>query len=334
MDADITVVKASHLQPFLDYLDSVNAPVDSLLNKANLDRAQFTHPDNLIPEAPFWAFLDLVANSQGMADLGFRVTEQLSLDSFGVFGAKVMQAQSLHHALQVFISDMGQQSNCPPFWLKEMDDELWFCRLGTQGIKLGQWPVEQHVVSMMVQLVRGFTSITWSPTKVHLQTDTLIGVANTNTFLHCDITINKTITAICIPKAILQNTAILSNQFNDQNVLEQVDTIPQACYHLVEKVIEQRAELRPYKADAVSKDLGVSVRQLQRLLQKDKASFREVSEQVIFNQAKVMLEKGKMSVLEVSLELGYTDAANFTRAFKRWSGINPSAFRRSHTLSH
>lgn len=138
MDAAVTVVKASHLQPFIDYLDSTDEPVDSLLAKVNLARTQFMRAENLIPEAPFWAFLGLVAQRQGFSDIGFKVTEQLSLDKFGVFGAKVMKSENLHQALKMFISDMGQQSNCPPFWLKKSDDGLWFCRLGTQGIKLRQ----------------------------------------------------------------------------------------------------------------------------------------------------------------------------------------------------
>jgi AraC-like DNA-binding protein len=33
-------------------------------------------------------------------------------------------------------------------------------------------------------------------------------------------------------------------------------------------------------------------------------------------------------VIEVADRLGYRDAANFTRAFRRWTGASPREFRR------
>ncbi len=66
---------------------------------------------------------------------------------------------------------------------------------------------------------------------------------------------------------------------------------------------------------------------MQRLLQKEGSSYRELSEQVLFKQSKIMLSTEQLSVLEVSLALGYSDAANFTRAFKRWSGLSPTQYK-------
>jgi hypothetical protein len=119
-----------------------------------------------------------------------------------------MQADTLHQALNIFVTEMGQQSNCPPFWLAENEQELWFYRLGTQGMKKGHWPVEQHVVSMMIQLVRGFTSPHWTPPHVDLQTHTLKGAEKTATFKGSQVIINKPYTGIAIPKAILLNKAV------------------------------------------------------------------------------------------------------------------------------
>lgn len=71
MSANLVVVKASHIKPFIDFLDAKNAPVDNLLKQVNMNREQFSCPDNLVPEPPFWAFLELVVTELGISDIGF-----------------------------------------------------------------------------------------------------------------------------------------------------------------------------------------------------------------------------------------------------------------------
>ena len=40
-----------------------------------------------------------------------------------------------------------------------------------------------------------------------------------------------------------------------------------------------------------------------------------------------------LSLEEVAERVGYSEAANFTRAFRRWTGMTPAAFRRSRAQS-
>ena len=45
-------------------------------------------------------------------------------------------------------------------------------------------------------------------------------------------------------------------------------------------------------------------------------------------RAKALLRETATSVTEIGLSLGYSDHANFTRAFNRWTGHPPKAFRK------
>ena len=40
-----------------------------------------------------------------------------------------------------------------------------------------------------------------------------------------------------------------------------------------------------------------------------------------------MLADNQLSITQIALELGYSDAANFTRAFRKISGVSPSQWR-------
>ena len=43
--------------------------------------------------------------------------------------------------------------------------------------------------------------------------------------------------------------------------------------------------------------------------------------------AKQSMEQGKISIEEISEDLGYSDTSNFIKVFKKVSGITPSEFK-------
>jgi AraC-like DNA-binding protein len=49
-------------------------------------------------------------------------------------------------------------------------------------------------------------------------------------------------------------------------------------------------------------------------------------------RALVLLRSSGLSVKDVAQRLGYSDVANFMRAFKRWTGQTPGAFRGEGTM--
>ena len=56
-------------------------------------------------------------------------------------------------------------------------------------------------------------------------------------------------------------------------------------------------------------------------------TFREVLEDVRHRLAVEHLKIRRLSLEEIAATLGYTDFANFRRAFKRWEAVPPSVYR-------
>ncbi|HEY3818845.1 MAG TPA: AraC family transcriptional regulator [Polyangiaceae bacterium] len=79
--------------------------------------------------------------------------------------------------------------------------------------------------------------------------------------------------------------------------------------------------------DDVARRLHVSTRTLKRRLAEEGASFSGMLEEVRRQRALLLLEDRRLAVEEVAARLGYSDAANFTRAFRRWTGETPAAYR-------
>lgn len=77
----------------------------------------------------------------------------------------------------------------------------------------------------------------------------------------------------------------------------------------------------------VAQALSTSDRSLQRRLQEERTSFREVVDDTRRELAVGYLGDRRLAVSEVAYLLGYAEAGAFVRAFKRWTGRTPGAMR-------
>ncbi len=91
-------------------------------------------------------------------------------------------------------------------------------------------------------------------------------------------------------------------------------------------VIERLREGEP-DIGSVAQALVTSERSLQRRLQAEGVSFRDVVDDARHELARLYLGDKTLSVTDVACLLGYSEAAAFTRAFKRWTGQTPSLVR-------
>lgn len=80
-------------------------------------------------------------------------------------------------------------------------------------------------------------------------------------------------------------------------------------------------------AEDVARRLGVSRRTLTRRLAEDGLTFRQLLDDVRLDVAHGYLRHSRLSLAEISFQLGYADQAAFTTAYKRWTGKTPSAAR-------
>jgi AraC-like DNA-binding protein len=79
---------------------------------------------------------------------------------------------------------------------------------------------------------------------------------------------------------------------------------------------------------SVAKAMRLSTRTLQRRLSNEGITFMRVVAQARYAVARQMLDDPARKVIDIALDLGYSDPAHFARAFARWTGLAPREFRR------
>ena len=86
---------------------------------------------------------------------------------------------------------------------------------------------------------------------------------------------------------------------------------------------------RPLALDDVARDIATSRRSLQRAFEGEGITFREAVAVARMRRAKALLARGGIPIHQVADRVGYRSKAEFTKAFKRHTGVTPSSYARS-----
>src|SRR5690606_15263344 len=94
----------------------------------------------------------------------------------------------------------------------------------------------------------------------------------------------------------------------------------------VRSVVSERLS-GDFTPEGVAAGLGMSSRSLQRKLQELGTSYASILNETRRDLATRYLMDARYSVTEVAFLVGFEDASAFARAFRRWTGRSPSAYR-------
>jgi AraC-like DNA-binding protein len=85
--------------------------------------------------------------------------------------------------------------------------------------------------------------------------------------------------------------------------------------------------MRPMNFEDVAKNLNMSARTLRRKLREENTSFRHLVDELRRDFALRYLRDTDLTVEDIGETLGFSDAANFRHAFRRWTNTAPHEFR-------
>jgi AraC-like DNA-binding protein len=101
---------------------------------------------------------------------------------------------------------------------------------------------------------------------------------------------------------------------------------PSSCAAEVRRILLSNRGQMPGEYEVASR-LNMSGRTLRRRLMCEATSFRDILDGVRNDFARAYLVETKLSIADVGAILGFEDAANFRRAFRRWNDCSPQDFR-------
>ena len=328
---EIPLVRARYAHAFAKTLDKLGVPTHKLLQAHRLSPDLVNNQNGLITAFQLWAFAGDAAQREGLAELGM-LAGQVPVVEHGDFGKMVYQAITLYDAIQTFCHNAKMEYSRADFYLTQDEQQAWFCRGSIDGDDpMQRQQVELYVLIMMIDTIRLGAGSQWQPTTLYLQNHDRKGLADVPLIRNANARFGCKATAIGFPLNLLSKplqgdiAAFTKPENEPDDIILDID-----FGNSLRRVLKNYMRFTHLSLDITAEILGITPRTLQRYLKKSGLTYQEIIEQLRYETALPLLQDKQQNILEIALELGYSDAAHFTRAFRRWAGISPSEYRRQH----
>jgi AraC-like DNA-binding protein len=188
---------------------------------------------------------------------------------------------------------------------------------------------------LMIDCIRLAAGPRWSPTEIHLESGSwhLLG-KRSDAFGGIPVSKQKA-SAIVFDRKLLsvplessRRTRKEEQQLEYKALVASAPALdfPSAMQQLVRMFLSHGR----YQITSIASAAGVSVRTLQRRLAEQGVDYSALVDGARFDIAVERLKDSTCKLVDIAYDLGYSDAASFTRAFRRWTGTAPSEFRQRH----
>ncbi len=320
----VPLARASVLDPLFRYLARTGTPVSADFLRA---RARLMDPLSLIPLTIGGLLFHEAALLTGLEDLGLRVGGASRPEDVGALGAFARNAPTLGVGLARAVRDGTRFNSGERYWLTRSGDDVVLHWSYAHALREGRRHVNEFVLMLWIQLVRLAAGPDWRPEQIGLEGAPRRD-ASLLTLAREGIRFEQPETTLVIPRALLA-LPLPPGQASAPGAVP-ADAWPSADFaRSVRQAIAGLLQLGDADVASLASAAGTSVRSLQRRLAEAELSFSQILEEARFEAAQRLLHDPSRKVIAISAELGYTDSANFTRAFRRWAGRSPRDFRRA-----
>lgn len=321
------------LRPALHIMSELGFSREECLDGTNISLALLDNPDLGISLEQEFAFYRRLLTLTQDPLIGLKLGQAYRLESYGVFGYAILSAPTLGDALAIAcqydslsfshfkitleiteglaLFKMQKRSSIDPDLLTLFEDRDCSAILSGALSALGQaFPI--HYIKLM------------HDNSAHKNTyEALFNCPVSFKHTHLEFAFNAAVLEQCMPLRD-PDTAKYCRQQCDRLLRKQEKS--QSWQELVRKQLHLKEHIIRPCIKQVAKALHTSERSLRRRLSDEGTSFQLQVNEVCYEQAKVLLKRD-LSLEEIAHNLGYSEAANFSHAFKRWAGISPTQYR-------
>lgn len=321
----------------LGALASLGLDADACRARAGLSASALSNPDGRIPFEAHSRLWEAIASIGG--EVGIQLGERIAVTGLGVVGHAMAHAATAGEALagvdrfrRLVLDDAlprvrvdGAQAHfiqpmSPRFAVLRHPAE---CQATATLTTIRTVTADRTIRALSVRFMHPRPSSITRHREVFGTKDLTFG-ASTNSLVLDASVLSRPIARAdpALQEYLMLRASALSSELGDDERITD---------HLRRAVVSELT-CGPPGLRVLARALHLSERTLQRRLHAEGTSLPAIVEEVRRERAFSMLAEAPRRVGEIAYALGYRDATTFARAFRRWTGQAPEAWRRAHAM--
>lgn len=284
-------------------------------------------------------FMTVCTNALTLSDdpaTPFKLGARLRVSAYGMYGYALLSCLSLRDYFRLAIK--YRRLATPPMaieWTEQGDQVVWsfpdvFVLNPSQPLR--QFLLEQQF-SLNVTHLQDVAGRTCPPLSASFCYPAPEHVEIYTQYLNCPCLFEQPRCELVYERAVLDQRSVMAHPLTSALMQETCDRLigqaksASSISGSVYRILMERPGQFP-GMEAVACMLHMTSRTLRRRLEAEGTSFQAIGDDVRSTLAQEYLTKTKMSIFDIALLLGFSDAAGLRRAMKRWTGKGPGELRR------
>lgn len=313
--------------------DAVDAR--AVLASVGLDIDGPVDPKHMIDDDRYYGMIETMAGQMDITALPLRVGEAMRTDEYGALGLAWKAAPNLLGSFSRVARYWRLWTSVTQYELQKTDRGMLFVQHRKGFRRLGLRISVEATMASGVSLGRQVSSRPFSPIEVYFKHAAPKTLEHHEAYFGCPVHFAADRDAMLLSHHSLSQPNILGDEgitsflvSHLEQEIQQIDDTPDLPAQTKGEIARALSEGLPKMAD-IARKLGLSARSFHRRLAEHGLSFQTLTEETRCEIATAMLQDERYALSEIAFITGYSEQSAFNRAFKRWMGMTPAAYRKS-----
>jgi AraC-like DNA-binding protein len=329
-DAGFSVALSSAL-PLMDLLRSHGISESHLLERYASLTGSLVQPDVRLSVRAYQALWQEAIALTGNPALGLSLAQEQDCRGMGLVGHVVFNSETMRHGLAHYIRLFRIINDALLLYLEEDDAQAQLVFVHQCAEFYCMADIERSFV-LAARRCEYWLGVHQPFTAVHFQHPAPVYAAQYRKVFQCPVYFNQPDCKIIFERQALdlpprhRNPTLREAALQYANRL--LDDIRQSqLSERVRRLLERDMSQTEPDIRRVAGQLNMSPQTLYKKLKAEGQVFQKLVESVRLNKALQLLSHSAISTTEIAYILGFSELSAFSRAFKRWTGMSPRAYR-------